>query len=113
MFIPGPWFRYRVDGHPKWLYAQPDGLLFDFYKQLVVIVEMKYNHCSEAYFQMFDKYIPIVNHWLNARERLWELACCEMVYWYDRAVVTPKEVTLRKFPHQARPGEMAVHIWRP
>ncbi len=113
MYVAGPWFKYKVSGYGKWLFAQPDGLLFDFYKQRLVIVEMKYNHCVEAYQQLFGKYRPLMKMFLNSEEELWEISCCEVVYWYDRDTAYPEPVVLRKHVHEAKPTEMVCHIWRP
>lgn len=113
MYIPGPWFKYRLRGYDKWLYAQPDGLLWDFWKQKLVIVEMKYNHCIEAYHQLFGKYRPLLGYFLNRDEQLWEISCVEVVYWYDRDTSYPEPVVLRKRIHEAKPTEMVCHIWRP
>lgn len=112
-FRAGPWFKYWVPSFTKPLWAQPDGLLFDFYKQQCVIIEIKYNHTPDAYFQMFDKYVPLVDMFLNKPTRHWTLCCCEVVYWYDKMVAYPKEITLHRHIHETRSGEVGVHICRP
>ena len=111
-YIPGPWFAYQTEATGgRWNYAQPDGLLFDFKSGLLTIVEIKYSHCAEAYFQLVDKYLPLMRHFLGTE--LWRFATVEVVYWYDRAVSFPCEVKLRKEITLCQPRELGVHICRP
>jgi hypothetical protein len=111
LYVPSPWFKFqRRDG--IWNYAQPDGLLFDFHRGLVTIVEVKYSHTSEAYFQLIDKYVPLLRTFLP-NKALWQIATCEVVNWFDKSIAYPCEIKLRKTVDLARPGEFAVHIWKP
>jgi len=92
-------------------YAQPDGLLFDVRAGLITIVEIKYSHCAESYFQLVDKYLPIVSKCFGADK--WSFAMLEMVKWYDRDVAYPVKVHMKKEVHKAVPNEVSVHIWHP
>jgi hypothetical protein len=94
-----------------WNYAQPDGLLFDVRKGLLTIIEIKYSHTPDAYFQLLDKYLPLMQSWLD--KSIWNFAVCEVVWWYDKAISYPCEVRLCKTIDIARPGEFGVHICRP
>ena len=112
-YMPGPWFKYTTSDAPKRVnYAQPDGLLVNVEAGKIIICEMKYSHCAEAYFQLVDKYLPIVRKFFNNSE-LWEYATVEVVYWYDCAVAFPTKPKLRERIHDTRVGELAVHICRP
>lgn len=112
-FIPGPWFRYCTSDEPSRInYAQPDGLLIDLEKGQILICEVKYSHTAEAYFQLVDKYLPIVRKFFNNSE-IWEFATVEICYWYDCAVAFPTKPRLRKEIDTVRPNELAVHICRP
>lgn len=112
LYVPGPWFSYRTRYRPLiWNYAQPDGLLFDFKKGLLTIVEIKYSHTPEAYFQLIDKYLPLMQNFLG--KELWTFSTCEVVYWYDKAISFPCEIRLCKEIEICRPGEFGVHICRP
>jgi hypothetical protein len=113
MYFPSWWFSYRRLSSPKVVnFAQPDAFLLDFEKGLCTIIEVKYNHTSDAYFQLYDKYLPLLNKWLN-REALWQFSLCEVVYWYDKFVDFPCKVSLRDDVKKVKPGEFGVHIWRP
>jgi hypothetical protein len=115
LYVPSVWFAYRRLSSPKIInYAQPDGILFDFEKGIITIIEVKYNHTADAYFQLYDKYLPLLDKWIHAKERgLWRFSVCEVVYWYDKFVEFPCKVALRDEVTKVKPGEFGVHIWRP
>lgn len=114
-YIPSQWFAYRRLSSPRIVnYAQPDGFYLDFKAGLCTIVEVKYNHTAEAYFQLLDKYLPLLDKFFHRKEKdLWKFAVCEVVYWYDKFVHFPCKVCLRDDVTKVRPGEFGVHIWRP
>jgi len=112
-YMPGPWFKYTTDDEPaRENYAQPDGLIVDVEKGQITICEMKYNHCAEAYFQLVEKYLPIVRVFFNNPD-IWKFATVEIVYWYDCATAFPTSPKLRKNLEHVRINELAVHICRP
>ena len=83
-YIPGPWFRYTVRDRPKVInYAQPDGLLIQPERGVVTIVEIKYNHCAESYFQLVDKYLPLVMALFD--KSLWVFPLVTVVKWYPQS----------------------------
>lgn len=120
-YVASPWFQYRMRHAPNRVnYAQPDGLLIDVEKGVVTIVEIKYAHTPDAYFQLYNKYLPLVEAFFRRPDkkaehdkRLWRFATIEVVRWYDGAVVFPCDVTLRERIDYARPDEFAVNICRP
>lgn len=112
-YIPGPWFEYTTDVAPaRKNFAQPDGLVIDIERGLIVIIEVKRKHCAEAYFQLVDKYLPLVKLFFN-NQSLWKFATLEVVYWFDGTVAFPTKPILRKEIMDVRPGELGVHILRP
>jgi hypothetical protein len=110
-YVPNPWLIYSVHGDARLRWAQPDALLIDVDTGLIVLVEMKYQHCTEAYWQMLGKYIPLLERIFP--ENLWKFATVEVVKWYDCSVRFPASITLRKSIDAVRPGEFGVHIWKP
>lgn len=113
-FMPGPWFEYTTSDAPgRRNYAQPDGILVDVSSGRIVICEIKYSHCADAYFQLVDKYLPIVRSFFNNSDLKWSFATVEIVNWYDCATAFPTSVTLRKRIEDVRPDELAVHVCRP
>lgn len=111
-FVPSPWFRYTLRKLPQRVnYAQPDGVFFDPSAGLATIIEVKYAHTADAYFQLVDKYVPILERFLEGGD--WRIAVCEIVHWYDAAVAFPTKIRLLDDPLSARPGAFGVHILRP
>jgi len=110
-YVPSPWIIFSIKGEQKSQWAQPDGLLIDLDLGLIIICEMKYQHCVEAYWQVYGKYLPLVQHIFPSG--LWRIATIEIVQWYDCAVKFPARVTLKKSIDRVRPGEFGVHIWKP
>ena len=111
-YLPGPWFEYSVRERPKVVnYAQPDGLLIRPQRGLITIVEIKYSHCADSYFQLIDKYLPLCQAFFGTD--LWSFALCEVVKWYDRDVSYPTPVRLRDAVDKTVPNEIGVHICRP
>lgn len=111
-YIPGPWFRYSVLDRPKVVnYAQPDGLLIQPRQGIVTIVEIKYNHCAESYFQLVDKYLPLVRELFGSD--LWQFPLVTVVKWYDRDTSYPASIRLRESIDKCSTTEIGVHICRP
>lgn len=108
-YLPSPWIIYRVRGDSKEYFAQPDGLLFGLGKSKIWIIECKFQHTPDAYYKLENAYGPLVKFLFPE----WSVALVEVCKWYDRAVWFPSKVQLREAPHLARPGEIAVHIWKP
>ena len=115
LYVPSMWFSYRRLSSPKITnFAQPDAFLIDPKAGIITIIEIKYNHTVEAYFQLYDKYLPLMDKWLHGKEKgLWRFSVCEVVYWYDKFVAFPCKISLRDDVTKVRPGEFGVHIWRP
>lgn len=112
LYIPSPWFKYRLRGEPnRWNFAQPDGIHINFKRGLITIYEMKYSHISDAYFQLVDKYLPLMKSFFGTTD--WSYAMCEIVFWYDKSVAFPCDVRMRKDLELIQPNEFAVHICRP
>lgn len=72
----------------------------------VVICEVKLSHVSDAYFQLLDKYVPVI----KAAFPHLTVAACEVVKWYDAATSFPCDVSLRPDPSGVSPEEFGVHI---
>jgi hypothetical protein len=53
---------------------------------------VKYNHTSDAWAQLKLLYLPVLQAIFPAK--LWQFDCCEVVKWYDPAVVYPEPVVL-------------------
>lgn len=105
-YCPGVWVEFYADGKHRW--AQFDGLLFLDNPGRVVVIEVKYQHTPDAFFQLENCYLPLVRHLFRRSNR--EICSCEVVKWYDCATRFPRPVVLREHLSDVRAGEFAVHI---
>lgn len=107
-YIESPWIRFFDEG--KWRWCQPDGLILDLARGVINIVEVKYQHVELAWWQTRKLYAPVLRTMFPAG--LWAIEVCEVVKWYDPAVVLPERVILASdvdIPHSG----FKVHIWKP
>lgn len=58
-YLESPWIEYWEEGNGS-KYCQPDGLVFDVRAGIILVVECKLTFTSDAYFQMANKYVPIL-----------------------------------------------------
>lgn len=107
-YIPSQWFKYQRFGD-KIRFCQTDGLLFQPKQFKLLIIEIKYKHTPDAYWQIENKYLPVCR-WLF---RDWEISTLEIVKWYDPSTQFPAPVSLRKDIEDCAPGEFGVHILTP
>lgn len=107
-YLPSPWLKFFADG--RWRWCQPDGLLFDFVRGRITIVEVKYQHTSDAWWQVRHLYQPVLEHMLP--NILWTYEVCEVVKWFDPAVAFPERTVLAG-EVDMRHKDFKVHIWKP
>ena len=88
-YVPAPWFRYCTHNHPHWHYCQPDGLLFNYNRNLITIVEIKLGHSLQAWWQVQNLYRPVINFVFGSR---WSLAACEVTARHDPAIAFPNSL---------------------
>lgn len=109
LYHPSPWFYFETEGRRRW--CQPDGLLLDPWAGRITICEVKYQHTSDAWWQLQRLYLPVIS--AAFPPGLWSVACLEIVKWYDPATVFPEPVALVARPDQCPPApRLGVHIWR-
>lgn len=68
-----PWIHYEEIGIGA-KHAQPDALIFDPVKGIIYLIECKLTHNTEAYWQMNNKYVPLLE-WMFPR---WKIARVEV-----------------------------------
>jgi hypothetical protein len=108
-YLPSMWFNY-ADSRSDAKWCQTDGLIVDPWRGRIVIVEVKLQHTPVAYEQLFYIYLPVLRAVFGG---IYELACCEVVKWFDVATLTARRPSLCADPARAKPSEFNVHIWRP
>ena len=107
-YVDSPWLRFYAEG--KWRWCQPDAVMFDVPRGVITIIEIKYQHTADAWWQVKQLYYPVLK--VLFPERLWSFEFCEVVKWYDPLVPFPERVVLAQevsMPHSA----FKVHIWHP
>lgn len=110
-YVPSLWFLYYTEGLSRVRWCQPDGLHFDFKKGIITIVEVKYCHTPDAYFQLKELYLPVVQAAFGTE--LWEYRLLEWVRWYDPVVNFPGRHFLRPELELVKDNEIGVKIWSP
>lgn len=109
VYFDGQWFRFKSAwAVSRW--CQCDGLIIDPRAGRIIIIEVKYQHTFDAWYQLFQLYLPVVQ---VAFGPMWTVSGCEVVKWFDPAVAGDPRPTLVASPDLARPGQFAVHILKP
>lgn len=107
-YLAGPWLQFYTGG--AWRWCQPDGLLLDPVRGRITIVEVKYQHTSDAWWQVRGLYEPVLRVIFPAS--LWSFDACEVVKWYDPATLFPEKTVLAQDVGMEHPS-FKVHICRP
>lgn len=109
-YIAGPWIRFEAAGQGiRW--CQPDALILpNGQSNLCTIIEYKYQHVFDAWYQLFELYKPVVQFLFPTLQ----IGCCEVVKWFDPATFCDPQARLAEDPmNLANSGSFHVHIWRP
>lgn len=107
-YLPSPWIRFRNADGVRW--CQPDGLLFLPLEGRIIIIEVKYQHTPDAWWQTKCLYMPVIEKIFP--RPLWELDVVEVVKWFDPAIAFPERVVLAN-EVTMRHKDFKVHIWKP
>ena len=112
-YLPSPWLIFQAANQPRpyLQYCQPDGLIFDWSRRVIVIVEIKLRHTPDAFWQVTNLYRPVLEHAFHGRR--WHFRQLEVVKWYDPSTYFPCDVTMVSDPLLTPRKGMGVHIWKP
>ena len=110
-YVSSPWiyFMEREGSRARW--CQPDGLIIDLEQGLITIVEVKYQHTSDAWWQLEMLYKPVLRAMFP--KSLWNIQLVEVVKWYDASTLFPVRCALLESPDEVLKAEVGVHIWKP
>jgi len=107
-YLPSPWLHFREEGQEDFRWAQPDGLLIDGIKGIINIVEIKYSHTADAWWQVRRLYLPVLQKLFPPT--LWRYEALEVVKWYDSDTIFPEKVQLVDNPMRSS-SHFKVHIF--
>lgn len=110
-YLPSPWIRFTDTISDRTRWCQPDGLLIELERGVITLVEFKYQHTSDAWWQLRQLYEPVVKYLFPGEE--WKFHVCEVVKWYDPATVFPERISMAPAIHSLRDNDFGVHIWKP
>ena len=112
LYVPSPWFLFgSVAGPDRGRWCQPDGLLFQPLYATITVIEIKLQHTSDAWWQTRQLYLPVVARAFPPD--IWRYNICEIVKWYDPAVVFPETHRLVADPLALGLDQFGVHIMNP
>lgn len=109
-YLPSPWLHFREEGEEQFRWCQPDGLLIDALKGVIHIIEIKYSHTSDAWWQVKKLYLPVLSKIFP--KEIWRFECGEVVKWYDPDIFFPESVQLVNSPMKSS-NAFKVHIFNP
>jgi hypothetical protein len=107
-YFQSPWFRFSAGETVRW--CQPDGIACCPGEGRLVILEVKYQHTPDAWFQLRELYEPVVR---AAFGSAWTVGLVEVVKWYDPAVYFPERIVMCPDPLRPPEGAIGLHIWNP
>ena len=109
-YIPSPWLHFREEASESFRWCQPDGILLDFERGVCIVLEIKYSHTSDAWWQLRKLYIPVLQKILPPS--LWTYELGEIVKWFDPDVAFPEPIRLVDNP--MKPSDVfKIHIFNP
>lgn len=111
-YMPSPWLRFET--HEGMKFCQADGILVELSAGIITIIEVKYQHTTDAWWQLRRLYQPVLEHIFAGTD--WQFRVVEIVKWYDPAVQWPEQIQRVEDLEQAfkLPADTTgVHIWKP
>lgn len=90
-------------------WCQPDGLLIDPWEGKIILVEVKYQHTPDAWWQLRRLYGPVVEYLFPN----YSIQAVEICKWFDPATLFPEQVAMLPDPCLAAEDRIGVHIWKP
>lgn len=110
MYVQSPWLRFRSVESDRWRWCQPDGMILDYSRGIITVVEVKLRHTHQAWWQLKHLYLPVLRRLFP--KRLWRFQLCEVVIWYDCDAPFPEPVHLAADICEDT-QKFKVHIWKP
>lgn len=80
----GPWMEFQETSGRRW--CQPDALILEERSKRCLIAEVKYQHTSDAWYQLKQLYLPVLRVALPG----FTFHLLEIVHWYDPSTAWPE-----------------------
>ena len=80
----GPWLEYSDKSGKRW--CQPDALIIEPAAKRCLVAEVKYQHTSDAWYQLRRLYLPVLRVALPG----YVFNLLEIVHWYDPSTSWPQ-----------------------
>lgn len=110
-FAQGPWLQYRSAHRPADLrWCEPDALLVDVQAGIITIIEFKWRHTTDAWWQTRRLYEPVLGKLLGTDK--WQFRICEIVRWFEKRPF-PEYFEMVRSPLEVPVGKFGVSIWSP
>lgn len=106
---PAPWISFRQENSGALRWSQPDGFILDWRRSLIIIVEVKIKHSTNAWWGLRGLYEPVCACLFGST---WRLALCEVVNYFEPEVKWPEQPRMVRDPTHLKAGEIGVNIWR-
>lgn len=107
-FLKSPWIEFWDQSGRRW--CQPDGVMVREERGIGVIYEIKYQHTSDAWWQLRWLYEPV----LSVLYPSIRFGLVEICHWHDPATSFPEPYDLTDDPFRVpHANRVAVHIWNP
>ena len=107
-YFASPWIEF-FDKHGK-RWCQPDAVLLQKNTKVGIVVEVKYQHCSDAWFQLKELYAPVLRCIFPGVT----FGLVEIVHWHDPLTKFPERYDFTPDPFSVRhANRISVHIYNP
>ena len=115
--LPSPWIMFKSKGnafeqsYQGFRFCQPDSLLVNAIDKIVIIVEIKYQHTSEAWRQVKLLYEPVVKK-IGEFEGF-NIRCLELSKWLDPHSSFPEQYYYEENILECKSDCFGVHLYKP
>lgn len=107
-FLQSPWIEFTDRTGRRW--CQPDAVVLQRESKIGIILEVKYQHCSDAWFQLKELYFPVLRKIFPG----FVFGLVEVVHWHDPTVKFPERYDFTPDPLSVRHANLvSVHIYNP
>jgi hypothetical protein len=106
LYVPCQWITFVAGAQVRW--AQPDGLIVDFKRAQITVIEIKLRHMQKSWWWLRHIYEPLIRYLFGPR---WRYAVCEVVRWFDPGLPWPEPIRFAASPAILAANEFGVHIW--